>query len=49
LFKCYNKVMVFNVTFNSISVRSWRSVLLLEETAENCKANKFCKLEEMPF
>ena len=24
--------MVFNVTFNNISVISWRSVLLLEET-----------------
>jgi hypothetical protein len=26
---CY--VMVFNVTFNNISVISWRSVLLVEE------------------
>jgi hypothetical protein len=26
------RVMVFNVTFNNISVISWRSVLLLEET-----------------
>jgi len=25
-------VMVFNATFNSISVISWRSVLLMEET-----------------
>jgi hypothetical protein len=25
-------VMVFNATFNSISVISWRSILLLEET-----------------
>ena len=25
-------VMVFNATFNNISVRSWRSVLLVEET-----------------
>ena len=25
-------VMVFNVTFNNISVISWRSVLLVEET-----------------
>jgi hypothetical protein len=24
--------MVFNATFNNISVRSWRSVLLVEET-----------------
>ena len=40
-------VMVFNVTFNNISVISWRSVLLVEETrvflenyrpiASNCK------------
>jgi hypothetical protein len=27
--------MVFNATFNNISVISWRSVLLLEETGEN--------------
>ena len=26
------KVMVFNATFNDISVISWRSVLLVEET-----------------
>ena len=25
-------VMVFNVTFNNISVLSWQSVLLVEET-----------------
>jgi hypothetical protein len=29
------EVMVFNVTFNNISVISWRSVLLVEETGEN--------------
>jgi hypothetical protein len=29
LFVC---LMVFNATFNNISVISWRSVLLLEET-----------------
>ena len=29
--------MVFNVTFNNISVISWRSVLLLEETREKTK------------
>ena len=28
-------VMVFNATFNNISVISWWSVLLLEETGEN--------------
>ena len=27
--------MVLNATFNNISVISWRSVLLLEETNEN--------------
>ena len=27
--------MVFNTTFNNISVLSWRSVLLVEETVEN--------------
>ena len=27
-------VMVFNATFNNISVLSWRSVLLMEETGE---------------
>ena len=27
--------MVFNVTFNCISVISWRSVLLVEKTGEN--------------
>jgi len=27
--------MVFNATFNNISVTSWRSVLLVEETGEN--------------
>ena len=28
-------VMVFNATFNNISVISWRSVLLVEETGVN--------------
>jgi len=28
------RVMVFNVTFNNISVVSWRSVLLVEETTD---------------
>jgi len=27
-------VMVFNATFNNISVISWRSVLLVEETTD---------------
>ena len=29
---CLIGLMVFNVTFNNISVIAWRSVLLLEET-----------------
>jgi len=29
------RVMVFNTTFNNISVISWRSVLLMEETGEH--------------
>jgi hypothetical protein len=36
LLTCYEssrvRAMVFNVTFNTFSVISWRSVLLLEET-----------------
>jgi len=28
-------VLVFNATFNNISVMSWRSVLLVYETGEN--------------
>ena len=28
----YVKFMIFNATFNNISVISWRSVLLVEET-----------------
>jgi hypothetical protein len=28
------RVMVFNVTFNNISVITWRSVLLVEESGE---------------
>ena len=30
--RVYIRVMVFNATFNNISVISWRSVLLVEET-----------------
>jgi len=29
------RVMVFDTTFNNISVIFWRSVLLVEETSEN--------------
>ena len=28
------RVMVFNTTFNKMSVKLWRSVLLVEETGE---------------
>jgi hypothetical protein len=31
----FNRVVVFNATFNNISVISWRAVLLLEETGGN--------------
>jgi len=34
LFVC---LRVFNATFNDISVISWQSVLLVEETGENCQ------------
>ena len=29
------RVMVFDATFNNISVESWRSVLMVVETGEN--------------
>ena len=29
------RVIIFSATFNNISVISWRSVLLMEETGEN--------------
>jgi hypothetical protein len=32
---CFVCSLVFNATFNNISVISWRSVLLVEETGEN--------------
>ena len=32
---CLCLLMVLNATFNNISVISWRSVLLMEETGEN--------------
>jgi len=28
--------MVFNATFNNISIISWRSVLLVEDTVQEC-------------
>ena len=35
MFWSHCRVMVFNATFNNISVISWRSVLLVDETGEN--------------
>jgi hypothetical protein len=34
MFVCFCFFMVLNVTFNNISVISWRSVLLVEETTD---------------
>jgi len=34
--------MVFNASFNNISVISWRSVLLVEETRVNRKQQQNC-------
>ena len=33
------RVIVFNATFNNISVKSWLSVLLVEETGEYDRPN----------
>ena len=35
-------VMMFNATFNNISILSWRSVLLVEETWVSGETNKMC-------
>jgi hypothetical protein len=35
IFSLFVCLMVFNATFNNISVISWQSVLLMEETAED--------------
>jgi len=35
IFLALSFLMVFNSTFNNISVISWRSVLLVDETGEN--------------
>jgi len=45
------KVMVFNATFNNISVISWRSVLLVEETGVPEKNTDLSKVPEgcIPF
>ena len=37
------RVMVFNATFNNISVMSWRSVVLVEETGESHRAASYCQ------
>ena len=37
------RVMVFNATYNNISVISWRLVLLVEETRENSIVLKCCR------
>ena len=37
------RFMVFNATFNNISVISWRSVLLVEETGVNLKKPNTCR------
>ena len=37
------RVMVFNNTFNNISVMSWRSVLLVEETKSTRRKPQTCR------
>jgi hypothetical protein len=41
--------MVFNVTFNNISVLSWWSVLLVEETEYLEKSTTLPQVTEKPF
>ena len=38
--------MVFNATFNNISVILWRSVLLVEETGESEKTNDLSQVTD---
>jgi hypothetical protein len=38
--------MVFIATFNNISVKSWRSVVLVEETGEPEEVRNFLSIEE---
>ena len=38
--------MVFNVAFNSISVISWRSVLLVDETGEPQKTAELSQVTD---
>jgi hypothetical protein len=46
------RFMVFNGTFNTISVISWRSVVLVEETGlvqkPGCKTETYCYVRKSP-
>ena len=45
VFRCILSVgwfMVFNATFNNISVMSWRSVLIVKETADLSQVTQYC-------
>ena len=46
LFVC---LMVFNATFNNISVISWQSVLLVEETGDLEKATDLSQVTDKAF
>jgi hypothetical protein len=41
--------MVLNATFNNISVRSWQSVLLVEETGVPEKTTDVSEVTDTPF
>jgi hypothetical protein len=41
--------MVFNATFSTISVISWRSVLFVEETGENPRRGIFLVFAFYPY
>jgi hypothetical protein len=43
------KVMVFNATFNNISVISWRSVLVVEETEVPGESNCILYLYNLQY
>ena len=43
------RVMVFKATFNNISVISWRSVLMVEETGENHRPAAMHHLKKIYF
>ena len=42
----YDRVMVFNTTFNNISVISWRSILLVEEPEYPVKTTDLTQVAE---